>query len=135
VYVAPALRPLVAHLQARYPGVAIIEADFRALDDGTRQQNVRFCAPLARLLEAGLLTPAMAEASRDGRRGPQTTPAGDGFSLARGGLDDSSLPGCADLCIFTGTVPRERERFAVKDAARELRRFMLPRRHGRGIAA
>lgn len=136
VHVAPELRPLVAHLLARYPGIAIVSAGFRTLDDGSRQQDVRYCAPIARLLEAGLLTRAMVEASPDGRRGPQTTPAGCGFSLALDGLDDSSLPGCADLCIFTGERPRERERFSVKDAARELRRFTLGKRRkpARGAA-
>lgn len=133
--VAPELRQVVAHLFARYPRIAILSAGFRTLDDGPRQQEVRYSASIVRLLEAGLLTPETAEASRDGRRTPQTTPAGCGYSQAAERLHDSRLPGCADLSIYTGEQPRERERFGVKDAVRELHRFMLPRRRGRMVNA
>ena len=125
------LHQLVRHLAARYPGITIVSAWMTTLDDGERQQDVRYQAPIDRLLEAGLLTRAMVAASQDGRRGPRTTPAGCGYSLALDGLDDRSTPGHADLYIYTGMRPRERERIGTTDAMRVLKGFTLGKRRKR----
>jgi len=131
-HIDPALAPLADQLRARYPGVRVVRATFTTLDDGTLQQNIRFAAPLARLLAAGLCTEAMVANARLGC----VTPIGDGYSLYDCPLDALVEPGNYDLSIFTGTRPRERERFSVKDAERELRRFTLAgrRRGQRGPA-
>ncbi len=131
VLVAPELRALAQRLEARYPGVKVLAADYFPLDGGTQQQCVRFLAPLDQLRAAGLVTDAMIATEGDGRRRcSAVTPIGDGYSLNAPGPVSSSTaaPGEWDLSIFTGAVPRERERFAVKDAERELRHFMLPKR-------
>ena len=123
-YIDAALRPLVAALKMRYPGVRIVEASLRPLRDdapSVLQQSIRYQAPLELLRHVGLVTEEML-ASKAAR-----TALGDGFNLCSG-LDEASRPGCYDLSIFTGSVPRERERMSVKDAARVLRR--ISRVHG-----
>ena len=109
---------LLAQLQRRYPGVEVTRVEVNDRDDGP-QQAIRFAAPLDRLVECGLVTGAMVERRR---RLDVRTPIGDGYSLHEEGGDRWALH------VYTGSAPRERERFAVKDAERELRRFRLPRR-------
>jgi hypothetical protein len=126
-HVTPDLRPLVAHLRARYPGVEVTDARMRTLDDGTVQQSVSYVGPIDKLLGYGLVTPEMVARGRylDDRRKGRHCPNGDGFFIP------SKSDGALELSIHTGSWPRERERFSVRDAERELRRFMLPRRKGR----
>lgn len=128
VLVSPELRCLSQRLESRYPGVKVLAADFLTLTDGSRQQCVRFSAPLERLRAAGLVTNAMV-ASEVGprRRWGAYTSIGDGYGLYPAHPGSISKPGDWDLHLFTGAAPRERDRFNVKDAASELRRFMLPK--------
>ena len=134
------LQPLVRHLIARYPGITIVEARMSTLEAGILQQSVRYCAPIERLLEAGLVTPEMVarKDSFDYRRRGTNCPNGDGFSLFDEPIDEAGASlgpaGCWDLSIHTGAAPRERERISTKDAERELRRFMLPKRRKAGGA-
>ncbi len=114
---------LLARLRARYPGVGVTHAEMHDQGRGWLLLVVKFEAPLAVLLEAGLVTSAMVEAAwHRRRRGPSrdTNPIGDGFSLY------GSEQG-AQLTIYTATSPRERPRIATDDARRLLKRFMLPR--------
>lgn len=104
---------IVERLAARYPGVRIVEAFLAEGYNGALQQNVRFQAPLEVLKAHGLLTDDMVR---------NTTPIGDGFSLTQG-LDKRSTHGHSDLFLFTGAVPRERDRFSTREAQRVLKQF------------
>ena len=120
-YIDQALRPLVAQLRARYPGIRIVEARYSRDHWGTLQQCVRYQAPLELLRHVGLVTEGMLER----RRGPRgnLNCVGDGFNLCEG-LDQASRPGCYDLSIFTGAVPYDdRVRIGVRQAAQLLRRI------------
>lgn len=125
-HIAPALRPLVERLRARYPGVLVVEAQYTTTHDGVKQQSVRFVAPIELLQHYDLVTQRMVE----GRTG-SITPIGDGFNLCEGRLDDLSIPGCWNLSLFIGASPRERPRISIRDAAKVLKHFTLSRR-GRG---
>jgi len=87
----------VAQLRARYPGVRIVEANYSRLEDGTRQQNIRYQAPLPLLEHYGLVTKDMLVRRP---RMKSVTPLGCGFHLSDD-LDCESRPGCWDLLIFT----------------------------------
>lgn len=111
------LLPLVKKLRERYPGVAVVSASLTTLDNGIRQQNIRFAAPIDRLLECGLVTYEMVVSLHDGRRRLSSrTPLGDGYTLFDGPVDGLVAPGNWDLHIFTGAAPRERERFSTLPA-------------------
>ena len=133
-YVDHELQALARHLIARYPGIVIVEATMHTLDDGTRQQSVRYCAPIEKLLEAGLVTPEMVARGKsfDDRRKGRHCPNGDGFSLFDKTIDERGASlgaaGYWDLHVHTGAAPRERERFNTKDAKRVLKAFTLGKR-------
>jgi hypothetical protein len=132
LYADAELQALVRHLAARYPGVVIVSARMKSLDDGTRQQNIDYAGPIEKLLEYGLVTQAMIANSRGSRCGSLYTPEGNGFSLFDGPIDELSASLCPAggwcLSIYVNDAPRERERFNVKAAERLLRQFRLPRR-------
>ena len=132
--VAPELRRVAVQLEVRYPGVKVASASRHQQNDGSIQQCIQFAATLDVLRKVGLLTDAMtaAESSRLIHL-RCVTPIGDGFGLYRA-QEESSTDDASGwhLYLYTGAAPRERDRFAVRDAARELRRFMLPKRGRRG---
>lgn len=124
ILIEPSLRPMVAKLRARYPGIEVTAASIEKRGDVT-QQEIRFCGPLDMLLACGLVTPAMVENSNDSRRGAANTPIGDGYSLFTAQTFDSkSATDHWALSMFTGSRPRERARISVTRAARELKRIM-----------
>ncbi len=123
--------PLLAALEARYPGVQVADISFRVFEEGDVQQSVRFLGPIEILCRYGLVTEGMMNSLNERSNPHTTTPLGDGFSLFDHPIDSRGRPGQWDLSVHTGSVPRGRERIAVKDATRLLRRFMLPRRRGR----
>lgn len=116
---ASALR---AALQARYPSVRVREVDFRVLLHlNVVQQDAKFEGTIEQFLACGLIDARMIEQRH--KCGP-CTPLGDGFTLH---VEDDE----ARLVLFTGSVPREREKFSVRDAERLLRRFTLRKRDSR----
>ncbi len=114
---------LLARLTQRYPGMQIgANSWVEKCSDGSVTQCVTFKAPLSDLLKFGLVTEKMMHEERECRPDHYRTNAnGDRFSLEG---DERT----ASLTIWTNTEPHERPRIAVHDAARQLKRFMLPRR-------
>lgn len=113
------MHALTARLRLRYPGLDVTEAAIGPRADGLMQQTVTFRGPLARLVEFGLVTEAMILHAKDARRGKNSTPIGDGFTLFH--LEDNS----AFLSLYSAEEPRERERLSVHDARKALARFRL----------
>ena len=118
-YIDDELRPLVAQLRRRYPGVRIVEATMGTLHDGTPQQDIRFQAPLAELQRLGLVTDEMLRLHKAGRC---DVSIGDGFFLTDY-IDDESRPDCWDVSIWTPARPRERPNINVSRARQVLRRI------------
>ncbi|MBI3043560.1 MAG: hypothetical protein HYY78_12140 [Betaproteobacteria bacterium] len=118
-YIHYELQPLADKLRARYPGVRIVWAHYGTMKDGTRQQVIRYQAPLSALKRAGLLTDEMLRAHE---RGGNLTEMGDAFGLHTG-VDVESVSGRHDLVIYTPSYPHECSRIAIKDAKRLLRQI------------
>lgn len=116
-----ALRPLVEKLRARYPEVQVIEARKTVWDDGFVQQIVRYRAPLADLMHAGLVTDEMLK-ERKAQSACGETSLGDAFHLSECSTPESG-EGCWELDLCTESVPRDRELKRTDDARRVLERI------------
>jgi hypothetical protein len=97
-----ALRPLVARLRARYPGVTVVEARRTEWDDGFVQQIVRYRATLSELKRCGLVTEEMLT-RRNAVSACGETSLGDGFHLSRCAGD---ARGEWELDVSTESAPR-----------------------------
>lgn len=110
-------------LRARYPDMRRIVVSMGTCGvDDELQQSVRFTAPLEVLRRYQLVQDYMLEDRRPARGRWDTTEWGCGYGLYSN-RDSGSIPGCFDLFIYSGTTPRDPKRFAVKDAARILKRI------------
>jgi len=142
-YIDQALRPLVAALRNRYPGVRIVWAHYVHTHWGELQQCVRFQAPLEVLRHGGLVSDSMIAALRgtgesaqlDGRRRPRTTECGDSCSL-HSQFDQASRPGYFDLIITSSAIGTDwRTDMSLREAARALRRIAKCRHLDEGEGA
>lgn len=99
------LPELAYRLEARYPGVRVVQAYIGTTTDDEPQQNIRYHSPLALLKQYGLVTDWMLAHMRDSYG---ETELGDGFSLHDDVLVDTRLAlGCWALSVYTGTTPRD----------------------------